>query len=223
MPELNANLPPIECFVRGNFLRNQADSFDLFFPCIIFGVCSLPDRSPLFHFLMEDGAIWWRMPINAFCAEPDTPQVDLHDLVLWNSFSPYITVTVFSQLSAMRMRYQTRRGEQIEGAYLMTLDWHNPESNITNTGYSENPGQHKCGHLIQRTDNNYAIQPNNRTQLLDPSYTTKTDKKLIQRQINTHKWNVENANKWMSDDTNNYHYDIHQTDTNPTKPNTHNN
>jgi hypothetical protein len=67
---------------------------------------------------MEDGAIWWRMPINAFCAEPDTPQVDLHDLVLWNSFSPYITVTVFSQLSAMRMRYRTRRGEQIEGAYL---------------------------------------------------------------------------------------------------------
>jgi hypothetical protein len=29
MPELNANIPPIECYVRGNFLRNQKDSHDV--------------------------------------------------------------------------------------------------------------------------------------------------------------------------------------------------
>ena len=28
MPELNANIPPIECYVRGNFLRDQEDSHD---------------------------------------------------------------------------------------------------------------------------------------------------------------------------------------------------
>ena len=38
MPELNANIPPIECYVRGNFLRNQEDSHDKYFPCVIFGV-----------------------------------------------------------------------------------------------------------------------------------------------------------------------------------------
>jgi len=38
MPELNANIPPIECYVRGNFLRDQEDSHDKYFPCVIFGV-----------------------------------------------------------------------------------------------------------------------------------------------------------------------------------------
>jgi hypothetical protein len=28
VPELNANIPPIECYVRGNFLRDQEDSHD---------------------------------------------------------------------------------------------------------------------------------------------------------------------------------------------------
>ena len=28
MAYLNANIPPIECFVRGNYLRNQEDSFE---------------------------------------------------------------------------------------------------------------------------------------------------------------------------------------------------
>ena len=67
MPELNANTPAIECYVRGQYLRDQIDSHDVVFPCMIFGVSSIQGRSPQFHFLMEDGGIWWRMPINAFC------------------------------------------------------------------------------------------------------------------------------------------------------------
>ena len=53
MPELNANIPPIECFVRGNYLRNQKDSHDKYFPCVIFGVASIKSRSPLFHIMMK--------------------------------------------------------------------------------------------------------------------------------------------------------------------------
>ena len=208
MPELNANIPPIECFVRGNFLRNQQDSFDKYFPCVIFGVASLPDRAPVFHFLMEDGGIWWRMPINAFCAAENTPEANIYDLVLWNSFSPNITVTIFSQLTDMKMRYLNRHNEPIVGNYLFTLDWHSPETNYLNFGYSENPGQHKCGHVIQREDGNYAIQPNNRVIVFDPSFTTKIGHKLIERQINTYKFGVENTAKWHTEDSNNYNYKV---------------
>ena len=52
MPFLNANVPPIECYVRGNYLRNQEDSFDKKYKCLIFGVTSLPSQVPLFNFLM---------------------------------------------------------------------------------------------------------------------------------------------------------------------------
>jgi hypothetical protein len=174
---------------------------------MIFGVASMQGRSPLFHFLMEDGGVWWRMPISAFCAEPGVPEADIHDLVLWNSFSSQVTVTEFEAMRHMRMTYVARSGEFVNGKYLFTLDWHSPDANQINAGLSENPGQHKCGHVILRNDGNYAIQPNNRVRLFDPSFTTK-DGTLIERLINTRLWDVEDADKWRTSDDNKYFYDI---------------
>ncbi len=212
MPELNANIPAIECYVRGNYLRNQVDSHDQYFPCMIFGVASMQGRSPLFHFLMEDGGVWWRMPISAFCAEPGVPEVDIHDLVLWNSFSSQISVTEFEAMRHMRMTYVARSGEFVNGKYLFTLDWHSPDTNQINAGFSENPGQHKCGHVILRNDGNYAIQPNNRVRLFDPSFTTKHGT-LIERLINTRLWDVEDADKWRTSEDDRYEYGIDIIDT----------
>ena len=211
MPELNANIPPISAYVRGNYLRDQQDSHGKYFPVIIFGVSTVQNRSPLFHFLMEDGGLWWRMPISAFCTEPGVPEVDLHDLVLWNCFSPYITVTQFNYMMSMRMQYIDRNKEKILGKYLFTLDWHSPERNILDTGNSETPSEHKCGHVIQRDDGNFAIQPNNRVLLLEPSMVTKSGEQLIERLVNTRKWDVEDASKWTTEDSNNYNYDIVET------------
>jgi hypothetical protein len=58
-----------------------------------------------------------------------------------------------------------------------------------------------------RDDGNYAIQPNNRVRLFDPSFTTK-NVNLIDRFVNTRKWDVEDANKWKTSDDNRYHYDV---------------
>ncbi len=207
MPELNANIPPIECYVRGNFLRDQQDSHDQYFPCVIFGVASVPNRSPLFHFMMEDGGIWWRMPINAFCTEPGVKEEDIHNLVLWNSFSPFVTVTKFSGLSNLTMTYMDRTKTKIQGKYLFTLDWYGGDGNSLDDGYSETPGQHKCGHVMLRDDGNFAIQPNNRVRLFDPSFTTK-DGNLVKRLVNTRLWDVEDAEKWRTADNDDYHYDI---------------
>jgi hypothetical protein len=33
---LNANIPLIECYVRGNYLRDQKDSHDKYFWCVVF-------------------------------------------------------------------------------------------------------------------------------------------------------------------------------------------
>lgn len=194
MPELNANVPPIDCYVRGNFLRNQEDSHDKYFPCVIFGVSSVQNRSPLFHFMMEDGGLWWRMPINAFCKEPGTPEVDLHELVLWNSFSPNVAVTKFANLTNLKMSYRDRNRNVVKGKYLFTLDWHNPESNRLDDGYSETPNEHKCGHVIQRDDGNFAIQPNNRVRVFEPSFANQKDL-VIGRIISDRVWDVEDEEK----------------------------
>lgn len=212
MPELNANIPAIECWVRGNYLRNQEDSHDQYFECVIFGVTSLPDRSPLFHFMMEDGGLWWRAPISAFCSRPGVEEQDIHDLVLWNSFSPYITVTEFTMLKSKRMSYRDRHRNVHNGNYLFTLDWHHPEDNITYAGWAANPGQHKCGHVIELDNGNYAIQPNNRILVYDPSFTVKAGDLVIERLINERKWDVENGHKWLTSDDENYMYDIQNKD-----------
>jgi hypothetical protein len=207
MPELNANIPVIQAYVRGNYLRDQQDSHDQYFPVTIFGVASVQGRSPLFHFMMEDGGLWWRMPISAFCAEPGVPEVDIHNLVLWNTFSPYVAVTMFEAMQNMRMQYIDRQKNKIQGKYLFTLDWHAPERNIIDLAYSETPSEHKCGHVILRDDGNFAIQPNNRVLMFEPSMTTKTDNGLlIERLVNTRKWDVEDADKWTVEDSNKFYY-----------------
>ena len=55
MAYLNANIPVIECYVRGNYLRDQKDSHDKYFECVVFGFTSLPKQTPLFHFMMAYG------------------------------------------------------------------------------------------------------------------------------------------------------------------------
>jgi hypothetical protein len=106
------------------------------------------------------------------------------------------------------MTYIDRTKTKISGKYLFTLDWHNADSNRIDDGYSENPGQHKCGHVIEREDGNFAIQPNNRVLLFEPSFTTKHGDLVIDRLINERLWDVEDNPKWKLEDSNKYHYDI---------------
>jgi hypothetical protein len=212
MPELNANTPAIHCYVRGNFLRNQLDSHDLKFPVVIFGVASITDRAPVFHFLMEDGGVWWRAPINAFCMREDSPEVDIHDLVMWNCFSPYITVSNFEHMRSRSMTYIDRHKKNVKGKYLFTLDWHHPDMNIIDSNYSINSANHKCGHVIEREDGNFAIQPNNRVLLLDPSHTSKVGTHLIDRLVSDDIWGVEDGSKWLTSDDGRYNYDVQEVD-----------
>jgi hypothetical protein len=206
----NPNTPPVECLVRGEYLRNLEDSHGKVFPCLIFGFSSIPSRVPLFHFLMEDGGIWWRMPVSAFCWKPDAEAMPLDELVLWDSFSYHASVTVFSVLRNKRMQYTSRRGKVYGGEYLFTIDWFGGDPNILNTGFSEEPGQHKCGHFIKLDNGNYAIQPNNRIFVKDPSFTVKTEP-VINRKLNTRVWTVENSPKWITEDSDDYYYGVRET------------
>lgn len=211
MAYLNANIPPLECYVRSNFLQDRVDwddSKDVYLPVLIFGVSSVTGKVPLFHFLMEDEGLWWRMPIHAFCHKKPAPLMDLHNLVLWDCFSPYISVTQFDFLTGKRMRYIDRVKTWRHGQYLFTLDWSNEDKNILDTGFSEVPGQHKCGHVIKLDNGNFAIQPNNRVRLFEPSFVTKPGDNVIERKLGSSEWSVENTAKWVLSDDNRFDYEV---------------
>lgn len=210
MAFLNANIPPIECFVRGNYLRNQKDSHDKYFPVLIFGVSSIPGQVPLFNYLMEDGGVWWHAPISAFTSKEGTPEQDLHELELWDNFSYHIAITKFYIFENKKMKFLSRNNKEYFGTYLFTLDWAHSDYNEINFGFSENPDQHKCGHVIKLDNGNFAIQPNNRIRVFDPNFATKQGQTVIERKVNTHIWTAENSPKWITEDTDNYEYGVNK-------------
>jgi hypothetical protein len=203
MAYLNINIPPVECWVRSGFLRDEPDGPHEPLPCIVFGMASIPGRTPLFHFLMEDEGLWWRMPIHAFCHRPDAQLLPLTDLCLWDSFSYNTSCTVFELLAGSRMGYMGHDGEWKWGNYLMTLDW-------ADGGFSETPNQHKCGHIIELDSGNYAIQPNNRCRVFTPFFTTKPYGSAAKRKFNTRIWSAESTGWKLKDD--NWNYETTKTD-----------
>lgn len=215
MAFLNANIPPIECYVRSNFLQNRPEKFeetDTYLPALVIGVASVPHRAPLFHFVMEDGGLWWRMPIHAFCSRPGVQQEELHNLVLWDCFSPYIGVTKYDFLKEKRMVYYDRGRNEKAGKYLFTLDWCQEDPNVIDVGFSEIPGQHKCGHVIELIDGNYAIQPNNRVKMFEPSFVTKWGQSVIDRKLGTSYFSVENQPRWILSDDDRFEYEMKDTE-----------
>jgi len=207
---LNANIPIIECYVRGNYLRDQKDSHDKYFSCAIFGFSSIPNQVPLFHYLMEDGGIWWRSPISAFCKKPGVKELPLNELVMWDSFSYNVGVTTFYELAGCKMQYISRRKVKRKGTYLFTIDWCDGDYNELNFGYSEKPDQHKCGHVLELEDGNYAIQPNNRLRVFDASMgTDPNEKPAINRLVSSRRWSVETSSKWITDEHEEGSYDYH--------------
>jgi hypothetical protein len=159
---------------------------------------------------MEDGGIWWHAPISAFCSKEDAPDMQLDELELWDSFSYHIAVTKFSVLQNKKMKYTGRSGKEYMGRYLFTLDWAHSDYNELNFGFSEYPDQHKAGHIIQLDNGNFAIQPNNRIKVFDPSFATKPNEVLLQRKVNSHIYTVENSPKWVTEDSDNYDYKIQE-------------
>jgi hypothetical protein len=209
MSYLNVPTPIVDAFVRGNFLRNQEDSFDKRFECYIFGMSSIPNKTPLFHFMMPDGGLWWRMPLHAFCWKEDAPLQELDELVLWDSYSYYPSVTTFPMLRNSPVEFVSRRKVKYRGKILFTLDWAHEDRTIPNVGFSEHPSQHKCGHFIMMDNGNFAIQPNNRLIVFDSTYYTQKEL-LINRKYNTQEWSSETNPKWMTPNSDEMNFDFEE-------------
>jgi hypothetical protein len=211
MSYLNASIPPIYCQIRREYLYdlklNKGETED----CVVFGLTSIPGRAVLFHTLLTNGAIFWRLPISAFIQKrfecSRVPNQNLVDLELWNSFSYYPSVNTFDFLIGQKCKYLGVDKKFYAGEYLFTIDWAHPEPNILDTEHSEIPQEHKCGHVLALDNGNYAIQPNNRILWNVPSFTTATH--IPDYKVQTSYWNVENKD-FISEDSDKMFYEINK-------------
>jgi hypothetical protein len=135
----------------------------------------------------------------------EVPDMSVDSLQLWNCFSYYPAVTYFDFLGGQRGKFFAKDKKEYSGTYLFTVDWGHPDTNILDVDHSEIPQEHKCAHILELSNGNYAAQPNNRILWNIPSYTTEVNKPDYK--VQTTYWNVENKD-WKTDDTDRMFYDI---------------
>lgn len=208
MPYLNCNIPVVSCLVRQEYLQNHEQGVGEYHPVIVFGVISRPGQATLFNILMEDGGVWWGVPVSALCWKP-CDHIELHQLQLWNCFSYNVSATTFAALDHLTCTYQDRDNQIHQGKYMFTLDWAQGDYSELRYGYSETPDNHKCGHVIKLDSGHFAIQPNNRMRFFDPSFTVKKNL-VVHRLLNHEVYRVENHPKYHTQDGNMFYYQMHQ-------------
>ena len=214
MAYLNANIPVMYAQIRREYLYDLKSHHGEVEDCVVFGIASITGRPILFHAVMENGAIFYRLPISAFIQRgfdiKKVPRTRLDQLELWNCFSYYPAITNYDILDGQSGKYIDKNKKWNVGSYLFTVDWAPPESNIVDTDHSEIPHEHKCAPILALDVGNYAAQPNNRLIWSIPSFTVK-DEVPVDWKVQTSEWNVEDTSKWKTEDSDNYFYNIEET------------
>ncbi len=210
MSYLNANIPIQYAQIKKEYLYDLTRHVGEVEDCIIFGITSLTGRAILFHAIMENGAVFYRLPISAFIQRgferSRVPEQRLDELELWNSFSYYPAITTWDFLSGSSGKYIGKDKKWHHGRYLFTVDWGHPDANILNSDHSEIPHEHKCAHIIALNNGNYAAQPNNRLIWDITSFTVRDE--IPDWKVQTSEWDVEDSGKFRTEDTDKYFYEI---------------
>jgi len=213
MAYLNANIPATYAQIKREYLYDLKSHHGEAEDCLIFGLASITGSAILFHAVMENGAVFYRLPISAFIQRgfdvKKVPRMRLDELELWNCFSYYPAITTYDILSGQSGKYIGKDKKWYYGNYLFTVDWSHPEGNIVDTDHSEIPHEHKCAHILALENGNYAAQPNNRLIWSIPSFTVK-DEVPTDWKVQTSDWTVENSRRWRTDDSDKFFYGIEE-------------
>jgi len=152
MAYLNANIPATYAQVRREYLYDLKEHHGEVEDCLLLGFASITGRPVLFHAIMENGAVFYRLPISAFIQRgykpEEVPRMRLDELELWNCFSYYPSITTFDILASQTGKYIGKDKKWHQGHYLFTVDWAHPEGNIVDTDHSEIPQEHNCAHIM---------------------------------------------------------------------------
>lgn len=205
MSFLLANLPPINSYIRKEFLYDFEKGFGEYVPCIWVSLKSIRGQALRIEaYLPEYGALYDKLPISAFVSRKDNLDVlnflPLDHLQLWNCFSHNIALIKKSFCAGLTAKMFSKNKKWFSGKYLFTADNSCPDPNVFDTTYSEWPEDHKSFNFIELENGQYAAQPNNRTIILDPASNPET-LKFPDFKACTKVYSVEENAKWALGDT----------------------
>ena len=216
MSFLVANLAPIHCYVRSEFLYDFEKGFGEYTPCIWISLKSI--RGQAFRieaYLPEYGALYDKLPLHAFVSRTHNLDEDgmlpLDHLQIWDCFSYNITIIKKAFLSNLSAKFYAKDKKWYHGKYMFTVDSASPDTNVYDTTYSEWAEDHKSFNFIELDNGQYAAQPNNRTLFLDAA-SNPPQMKFPDFRVCTKVYSVETNPKWSLGDTNTVMYTKEGTD-----------
>jgi hypothetical protein len=201
---LNHNIDNTKCYVRlSHFTKNKKD-YNTFHNIYLFGVQSVSGKILTFHGMTDYGMLRSRIPIDQlFFTDNSTKDVPAHFKQLWDCFSENVTVVRYDFLKDKRCQVVLRDGSKVWATYWFTVDWYN-------NGYSDEPSDYKCGHILVADDGYLLCQPNNRIYWKDSNWITK-DFPIPSSDIKVDSFlqSVETvSDRWVSEDTDSYYYNL---------------
>ena len=195
---LITNLPAQRVWVRKEYLRDLKDGHGEFVEGVWVSAKSMPGRAFYFEtYLPEYGALYDKLPISAFLARPETPEVDmdLENLQFWNCMDYGVTTITKQFVASMDWEVRTRHFGSMRGYYICTLDNYHNSADIIDYSTAEIPQEHKSFNLIELVNGQFALYPNNRCRVYDISLTP--DKpKTPDFKVSTEYYQVENGVDW---------------------------
>ena len=107
---LQANLPPIELYVKKEYLYDLEKGHGELVEGLWVSVKSIQGRALYFEtYLPEYGAVYDKLPISAFVWKKDYEgEPSLEELELWDCFSYYISVIQKDSLVGLPCEYQSK-------------------------------------------------------------------------------------------------------------------
>jgi len=153
MSYLVANIPPIQCYVRKEYLYDFQSGFGEFEPCYWVSVKSVKGKALYFESLLTNyGALYDKLPISAYVWKTDIDESSLHPLdflEIWDSFSYNISVIEKSLLKNLQCKVLMKDKKLYDGHYMFTVDSCSSEPNELNVSLSETPNEHKSFNIIK--------------------------------------------------------------------------
>lgn len=200
---LNENIDTLKCFVRVSHFTKDDKDFNTFHKAYAFGVQSVAGKILTFHIMTDYGMLRSRVPISEIFLEIPSTDIPAHYKQLWDCFSENVSVITYDYLYEKRCQVVLKDKSKVWATYLFTVDWYK-------NGYSDEPSDYKCGHILVADDGYLLCQPNNRIYWKDSNWVTKdfpidvssikVDKELI---------SVESfSDKWVSEDNDSFYYEI---------------
>ena len=184
----NINIPYQEAFVRNKFLFQ--DNSEELTPCYIFGAKTIINQPLLLHAQLENGAVFWSLPIHAFVHKKDfkKPTEDEKELLsllqYWNMQGRKAESITFDYLQGYTVECYNRNKEWMKGEYLFTID-------DFDGGYAEDTDA-KCFHFIKLENGFFCAYPNNYIRWHNLNFCEPFDKNNPPKyKANKIKWNAE--------------------------------